>query len=165
MCVHMYLALTRYEVDRGMAWEQAVELFNATKASGADAYFLTSRRAPYGYARDHPFRPVGLITGRISGMNKSGRSQLFKLVLPASGMQRGNRLRSEIRDRWLLTKFPEKVESAWKKQHAQAAKKCGHPPGYFKHGNKCSKADETGYCSYELRKIKRHIVAGATLQV
>jgi hypothetical protein len=45
-------------VDRGLAWEQALELFHATKASGADAYFLTAKRQPWGYVKDHPFRQV-----------------------------------------------------------------------------------------------------------
>ena len=74
---------------------------------------------------------------------------LREQVLPASGAQRGNRIRRELRDKWKFTANPEVIEEvvkpAWIKQYDAAAKKCGHPPGYFKQG-KCRRADAEGYC-------------------
>jgi hypothetical protein len=126
--------LIEYTVDRGMSYEAAFQLYTETRAAGAQASFCEGRRAPHGYKRDHTFRQVSLMIGRVTGMSRSGRSQLFKLMLPASGAQRGNRHRREIRERWKTVKDLKLVAEAWKKQYGDAAKKCGHPPGYFKKG-------------------------------
>ncbi|KAK0409136.1 hypothetical protein QR680_004360 [Steinernema hermaphroditum] len=138
-------------VERGVSWEQAMELYKDHN-SEEDGFYI-SKKGPAGK------RSAALIYGIGKlGMEKGVR--MYALTRPSTGRSAKLEPIADIKKRFQKTP-PEEAEQVWKDQYENAASSCQH---IFVHG-KCKTASQGQYCEVGRRTRTYFILSGAVLSV
>ncbi|XP_048257118.1 protein strawberry notch homolog 1-like [Haliotis rufescens] len=141
--------LTTVSVERGMAWNQAIELWR--KCAGSEEGFYLA------YQERNMKRTSILIVHQ--GKNKK-KERLYNVYRPNTGLQLRCETLEEIRKKYKKV-LPDEAQNWWDDQYYASAKCCSH--AYWR-GN-CKKMSLGLQCEIGLRTRTYHVLSGSVLSV
>ncbi|XP_059147348.1 protein strawberry notch homolog 1-like isoform X2 [Physella acuta] len=141
--------LTKFAVERGMHWQQAIELWR--RCGSMDEGFYCS-------LQDRMCKKTVVLVV-IHGKNKK-KELMYNVYRPNTGLQSRPETLEEIKKKFKKC-LPDVAEPLWEDQYAFSETQCSHK--YLR--GSCRKAATGQQCDFGLRTRFYHVLSGSVLSV